>query len=162
ALDGAGVVISGLPIGLRGLELSPGEASADATLLPLDYATGAGAAISRTGTVVADDVAPFETLRPLKPGAGYPGATGATGARPGWASFGSSVRAAAARCSPTGSPAPPAPDLRSGPSPSAPPSPVRRPLPSRHADPFRTRFVGPFHALPPRRILSSTASSGIP
>jgi len=79
ALDGAGVVISGLPIGLRGLELSPGEVSADATLLPLDYATIAGAAISRTGTVVADDVAQFETLRPLKHGEDYPGATGATG-----------------------------------------------------------------------------------
>lgn len=80
ALDGAGVVISGLPIGLTGLELTAGEVPADATLLPLDYATVAGAALARTGTVVADDVEQFELLRPLKHGADYPGASGATGA----------------------------------------------------------------------------------
>jgi ornithine cyclodeaminase/alanine dehydrogenase-like protein (mu-crystallin family) len=65
ALAGAGVVISGL--------------ARDATLLPLDYASVAGAEISRTGTVVADDPAQFETLRPLKHGEDYPRATGATG-----------------------------------------------------------------------------------
>ncbi|MEE1619697.1 ornithine cyclodeaminase [Brachybacterium sp. J153] len=79
ALDGAGVVISGLPIGLTGQALRPGEVTADATLLPLDYSSVAGAAISRTGTVVADDPEQFESLRPLKHGAEYPVATGATG-----------------------------------------------------------------------------------
>jgi ornithine cyclodeaminase/alanine dehydrogenase-like protein (mu-crystallin family) len=79
ALAGAGVVISGLPIGLTGQALTPGEVARDATLLPLDYASVAGAEISRTGTVVADDPAQFETLRPLKHGEDYPRATGATG-----------------------------------------------------------------------------------
>lgn len=79
ALDGAGVVISGLPIGLTGTALAPGEVAPDTTLLPVDYASVAGAEISRTGTVVADDPAQFEALRPLKHGADYPHATGATG-----------------------------------------------------------------------------------
>ncbi|MEE1650130.1 ornithine cyclodeaminase [Brachybacterium sp. J144] len=79
ALDGAGVVVSGLPIGLTGQALRPGEVAADATLLPIDYASVAGAEISRTGTVVADDPEQFEALRPLKHGADYPAATGATG-----------------------------------------------------------------------------------
>ena len=79
ALDGAGVVISGLPAGLTGLDLAPDEVPADATLLPLDYGTVAGTEISRTGTVVADDVEQFESIRPLKHGAAYPRPTGATG-----------------------------------------------------------------------------------
>lgn len=79
ALAGAGVVISGLPIGLADQALRPGEVAADATLLPIDYASVAGAEISRTGTVVADDVEQFESLRPLKHGEDYPRATGSTG-----------------------------------------------------------------------------------
>ncbi len=79
ALAGAGVVISGLPIGLRGSELAPGQVTADATLLPLDYASVAGAELARTGTVVADDPEQYEMLRPLKHGQDYPRATGATG-----------------------------------------------------------------------------------
>ena len=79
ALDGAGVVISGLPIGLTGTALAPGEVSPDATMLPLDYASVAGAELSRTGTVVADDPVQFEALRPLKHGEGYPRASGSTG-----------------------------------------------------------------------------------
>ncbi len=79
ALKGAHVIISGLPIGLTGSELSPGEVPADATLLPLDYASVAGAEIARTGTVVADDPVQFEALRPLKLGEDYPKATGYTG-----------------------------------------------------------------------------------
>ncbi|MEJ6543874.1 ornithine cyclodeaminase [Brachybacterium paraconglomeratum] len=54
ALAGAGVVISALPIGLTDAALHPGDVAADATLLPIDYASVAGAEISRTGTVVAD------------------------------------------------------------------------------------------------------------
>lgn len=79
ALAGAGAVISGLPIGLRGAALSPDEVAADATLLPLDYASVAGAEIARLATVVADDPEQFEALRPLKHGEDYPRATGATG-----------------------------------------------------------------------------------
>ena len=79
ALAGAGVVISGLPIGLTNQALRPGEVADDATLLPIDYASVAGAEISRTGTVVADDVEQFESLRPLKHGEDYPRATGSTG-----------------------------------------------------------------------------------
>lgn len=78
-LAGAGVVISGLPIGLRGSELAPGEVADDVTLLPLDYASVAGAELARTGTVVADDPEQYEMLRPLKHGQDYPRATGATG-----------------------------------------------------------------------------------
>jgi ornithine cyclodeaminase/alanine dehydrogenase-like protein (mu-crystallin family) len=79
ALTGAGVVISGLPIGLTDAALQPGDVAADATLLPIDYASVAGAEISRTGTVVADDAEQFESLRPLKHGEDYPRATGSTG-----------------------------------------------------------------------------------
>ena len=79
ALAGAGVVISALPIGLTDAALHPGDVAADATLLPIDYASVAGAEISRTGTVVADDAEQFESLRPLKHGEDYPRATGSTG-----------------------------------------------------------------------------------
>ena len=79
ALAGAGVVISGLPIGLTDAALHPGDVAADATLLPIDYASVAGAEISRTGTVVTDDAEQFESLRPLKHGEDYPRATGSTG-----------------------------------------------------------------------------------
>ena len=79
ALAGAGVVISALPIGLTDQALHPGDVAADATLLPIDYASVVGAEISRTGTVVADDVEQFESLRPLKHGEDYPRATGSTG-----------------------------------------------------------------------------------
>ncbi len=80
ALRGAGVIISGLPIGLDGLALSPQEVAPDATLLPLDYATIAGRDVASTGTVVADDPEQFEALRPVKLSADYPRATAATGA----------------------------------------------------------------------------------
>lgn len=79
ALAGAGVVVSGLPIGLVGHEIAPGQVADDATLLPLDYATSAGAELARTGTVVADDPEQYEALRPLKHGPDYPHAAGATG-----------------------------------------------------------------------------------
>lgn len=79
ALDGAGVVISGLPIGLTGAALHSGDVAADATLLPLDYASVAGAEIARTGTLVADDPEQFEALRPVKLGEDYPRASAATG-----------------------------------------------------------------------------------
>ena len=80
ALDGAGVVISGIIAGLRGQELSPSEVASDATLLPLDYASIAGAEIAGRATVAADDLEQFEALRPLKHGEDYPSATVATGA----------------------------------------------------------------------------------
>jgi Ornithine cyclodeaminase/mu-crystallin family len=79
ALADAGVVISGLPIGLTGSGLSGHEIRPDATLLPLDYASVAGADIARTGTLVADDPVQFEALRPAKLGRDYPRATGGTG-----------------------------------------------------------------------------------
>lgn len=79
ALDGAGVVISGLPIGLRGSELAPDAAAADATFLPLDYASTVGADLARAATLVADDPDQFESLRPEKLGEDYPQAQGATG-----------------------------------------------------------------------------------
>lgn len=79
ALAGAGVIISALPIGLDGHTLAPEEVAADALLLPLDYASVAGAGIARAGTLVADDPVQFEALRPVKLGADYPSPTGATG-----------------------------------------------------------------------------------
>jgi len=79
ALAGAGVIISALPIGLDGHALAPEEVAADALLLPLDYASVAGAGIARTGTLVADDPVQFEALRPVKLGADYPSPTAATG-----------------------------------------------------------------------------------
>ncbi|MCW1803823.1 ornithine cyclodeaminase [Brachybacterium squillarum] len=79
ALAGAGVVISALPIGLDGHTLAPEEVATDALLLPLDYASVAGAGIARAGTLVADDPVQFEALRPVKLGADYPSPTAATG-----------------------------------------------------------------------------------
>lgn len=79
ALADAGVVISALPIGLSGSQLSTTEICTDATLLPVDYASVAGAEVARTGTLVADDPIQFEALRPVKLGKDYPQATGGTG-----------------------------------------------------------------------------------
>lgn len=79
ALSGAGVVISVLAFGVPGAALAADEVAADATLLPLDYATVAGPGIARGATLVADDPAQFEALRPAKLGEDYPRATGATG-----------------------------------------------------------------------------------
>lgn len=80
AVRGAGVVISGLPIGLHGSELDPSLACDDATYLPIDYASVAGAAVARGATVAADDPEQFEALRPDKLGEDYPRASTATGA----------------------------------------------------------------------------------
>lgn len=82
ALDGAGVLVSGLPIGRTDTALTPGEREAlapSATLLPLDYASVVDAATASTATLIADDPEQFEALRPRKLGADYPRATAATG-----------------------------------------------------------------------------------
>ncbi|MCG7427090.1 ornithine cyclodeaminase [Helcobacillus massiliensis] len=79
AVRDAGVIVSGLPIGLRGSELDPAEIQADATLLPLDYASVAGRAVAQRASLAADDPEQFETLRAMKLGTDYPQATAYTG-----------------------------------------------------------------------------------
>lgn len=79
AVDGAGAVVSGLTIGLRGAELEPGWLAEDALLLPLDYASSMGAGLARGATVVADDVEQFAAVAPVKLSADYPSARHWTG-----------------------------------------------------------------------------------
>lgn len=79
ALEGAGVVISGILPGLTGHALHPGDVADDATMLPLDYASIAGPELAAVGTLVADDVEQFEALRPTKHGEDYPHASAGTG-----------------------------------------------------------------------------------
>jgi len=79
AVEGAGTVITGLSIGLRGHELDPGSVGEDALLLPLDYASSVGSDLARTATVVSDEVEQLAAVAPTKLAADYPAASGWTG-----------------------------------------------------------------------------------
>lgn len=79
AVEGAGTVITGLSIGLRGHELDPGWVRDDALLLPLDYASSVGSRLARDATLVSDDVEQLAAVAPAKLAADYPPATGWTG-----------------------------------------------------------------------------------
>jgi ornithine cyclodeaminase/alanine dehydrogenase-like protein (mu-crystallin family) len=56
AVDGADVVITGVPIGAEGARLDPDWLRPDALLLPLDYATSVGSDIANGASLFADDV----------------------------------------------------------------------------------------------------------
>ena len=79
AVEGAGTVITGLSIGLRGQELDPVWVREDALLLPLDYASSVGSRLAREATLVSDDVEQLAAVAPAKLAADYPPATGWTG-----------------------------------------------------------------------------------
>jgi ornithine cyclodeaminase/alanine dehydrogenase len=81
AVEGAGVVVTALPIGLSGAELEPAWVRPDALLLPLDYASSVGPDLALSGTLVADHLAQFAAVRQARGlPAAYPDPTGATGA----------------------------------------------------------------------------------
>jgi hypothetical protein len=62
AVDGAGVIITGLPIGTEGALLDPATVRDDALLLPLDWGTSVGADIGNAGRFFADDVPQFRRI----------------------------------------------------------------------------------------------------
>ena len=63
AVEGAGVVVTALPIGLSDTELDPGWVRPDALLLPLDYASSVGPALAGSGTLAADHLEQFAAVR---------------------------------------------------------------------------------------------------
>lgn len=79
AVEGAGVVITALSIGVEGAGLDPSWPAPDAVLLPLDYATSVGAALARGSLLAADDVTQFEAMRALGRLGDYPAPTAWTG-----------------------------------------------------------------------------------
>jgi ornithine cyclodeaminase/alanine dehydrogenase-like protein (mu-crystallin family) len=81
AVEGAGMVVTALPIGLSGVELDPAWVREDALLLPLDYASSVGPDLAASGTLVADHLAQFATVRQARGlPAAYPDPVCATGA----------------------------------------------------------------------------------
>jgi ornithine cyclodeaminase/alanine dehydrogenase-like protein (mu-crystallin family) len=81
AVEGAGVVVTALPIGLTGVELDTAWVREDALLLPLDYASSVGPGLASSGIVVADHLAQFAAVRQAGGlPAAYPDPVCATGA----------------------------------------------------------------------------------
>ena len=81
AVEGAGVVVTALPIGLTGVELDAAWVREDALLLPLDYASSVGHLLASASTLVADHLAQFAAVRQARGlPAAYPDPVGATGA----------------------------------------------------------------------------------
>lgn len=80
AVEGAGVVVTALPIGLSGHELDRAWVRPDALLLPLDYATSVGAELAASGTLAADHLEQFAAVREARSlPAAYPTPAVATG-----------------------------------------------------------------------------------
>lgn len=75
AVRGAGVVITGLSIGIEGAHLDPADIGADTLLLPIDYASSVGPAIAATALLAADDRDQFEASRLAGKLGDYPPAT---------------------------------------------------------------------------------------
>lgn len=75
----AAIVISGLTIGLSGMELPASWPREDAVLLPLDYASTVGRELAESAIVAADDVVQYEAIRARGKLGGYPPATTWTG-----------------------------------------------------------------------------------
>jgi ornithine cyclodeaminase/alanine dehydrogenase-like protein (mu-crystallin family) len=68
AVAGAGVVVTGIPIGARGGLLDPVRVRADALVLPLDYSTSVGAELANSAALLlGDDVGQLDSYR----GAGH-------------------------------------------------------------------------------------------
>lgn len=76
AVRGAGVVITGLSIGIDGAHLDPSDVGAQTLLLPIDYASSVGPDLAATALLASDDLDQFEASRLAgKLGPGYPAAT---------------------------------------------------------------------------------------
>lgn len=73
AVRDAGVVITGLSIGISGVQLDPADVGADTLLLPIDYASSVGPDLAATALLASDDRDQFEASRMAgKLGDGYP------------------------------------------------------------------------------------------
>ena len=59
AVEGAGIIVTGVPIGAAGALLHPAHVREDALVLPLDYGTSVGADVAATAHLYADDVPQF-------------------------------------------------------------------------------------------------------
>ncbi|MDX6592240.1 MAG: hypothetical protein QOJ13_1436 [Gaiellales bacterium] len=79
AVDGAAVIITGVPIGAEGTLLAPASIRPDALLLPLDYSTSVGSDIANDAALYADDVGQLLTYRDDGAFAGYRDPDGFTG-----------------------------------------------------------------------------------
>lgn len=76
AVRGAGVVITGLSIGISGVHLDPADIGAETLLLPIDYASSVGPDLASSALLASDDRDQFEASRLAgKLGPGYPAAT---------------------------------------------------------------------------------------
>lgn len=71
----AAVIVSGLSIGLTGMELPASWLREDAVLLPIDYASTVGRQVAQDALVAADDVTQYETIRACGKLGDYPAAT---------------------------------------------------------------------------------------
>ena len=79
AVSGAGVIITGVPIGAEGALLDPATVRADALLLPLDWGTSVGADIGNAARLFADDVPQFTRIAERGSFSGYRAVDGYTG-----------------------------------------------------------------------------------
>lgn len=76
AVRGAGVVITGLSIGIDGAHLDPDDVGPETLLLPIDYASSVGPDLAATALLASDDRDQFEASRLAgKLGGDYPAAT---------------------------------------------------------------------------------------
>ncbi len=79
AVTGAGVIVTGVPIGVEGALLDPATVRADALLLPLDWGTSVGADIGNAARLFADDVPQFARISERGSFPGYRAADDYTG-----------------------------------------------------------------------------------
>jgi ornithine cyclodeaminase/alanine dehydrogenase-like protein (mu-crystallin family) len=79
AVTDAGVIVTGIPIGVEGALLDPATVRDDALLLPLDWGTSVGADIANAARLFADDVPQFERISERGSFPGYRAADGYTG-----------------------------------------------------------------------------------
>ncbi len=79
AVPGAGVVITGVPIGAVGALIEPELFDEDALVLPLDYGTSIGASVANSGHLFTDDVPQFARFVERGAFPGYRDADGYTG-----------------------------------------------------------------------------------
>lgn len=79
AVTGAGVIITGVPIGVEGALIDPATVRDDALLLPLDWGTSVGADIGNAARLFSDDVTQFARITERGSFPGYRAADGYTG-----------------------------------------------------------------------------------
>jgi ornithine cyclodeaminase/alanine dehydrogenase-like protein (mu-crystallin family) len=79
AVRGAGVIVTGVPIGVEGALLDPATVRDDALLLPLDWGTSVGADIGNAARLFADDVPQFTRIAERGSFPGYRAADGYSG-----------------------------------------------------------------------------------